>query len=88
MAGELDIDFLQDLLDSPQEQEETVNNGLYPLPAQKGPLRYNEDERPCVNLTGKTTCGSPTHWRVQSVPRCMVHALYRLNELLIEKGVS
>lgn len=47
-----------------------------------GPLRYSETERRCASRG----CGSSTHYAVQGVPRCTVHALQEMNEMLVNQG--
>lgn len=53
---------------------------------QKGPLRWYEHSMPCSNHAGYRGggCGSPTYCRVEGAPLCMMHALRRLNELVLE----
>lgn len=51
---------------------------------QKGPLRIYDTEMRCTS----PRCGSPTYYKVQGMPKCHVHALNLLNELLIEKGID
>jgi hypothetical protein len=53
--------------------------------AQKGPLRFYERSMPCANHEGYrgSGCGSPTYCKVEHEPLCMMHALRRLNELVI-----
>lgn len=50
---------------------------------QEGPLRFFDVEMRCANRG----CSSPTYCKVQGVPRCFVHALHVLNEMLVAKGV-
>jgi hypothetical protein len=47
-----------------------------------GPLRYIEVEKRCSSRG----CGSMTHYTVQGAPKCTVHALDELNEMLISRG--
>lgn len=54
----------------------------YPVPEQFGPLRWHDKEVRCASRG----CASPTYLKVSRVPRCMVHALRELNEMLIELG--
>jgi hypothetical protein len=45
---------------------------------QKGPLRWMEVEMRCASRG----CSSPTYCTVNSVPRCVMHALRQLNEMI------
>jgi hypothetical protein len=47
-----------------------------------GPLRYSETERRCSSRG----CGSMTHYAVQGAPKCTIHALTELNEMLVHQG--
>lgn len=49
---------------------------------QYGPLRYYDTEMRCSSRR----CGSPTHYKVQGAPKCTVHALKELNEMLFNQG--
>jgi len=82
MPDGLNLSFLEDLLNETEQPQE--NEYKYPRPTQNGPLRHFDTTMRCTNYR----CGSPTNFKVQGVPRCMIHSLYRLNELLIEKGVN
>lgn len=76
--------------------------GYPPLP-QVGPLRMYDVEMLCVvsgyyeidpvtyERTWKKThgaCRSPTYYKVEGLPMCGIHALMKLNELLVERGVE
>lgn len=52
-----------------------------PGPIQLGPLRWAEDTKPCASRG----CTSPTMIRVQGIPRCVTHALYALNEIILRE---
>lgn len=52
----------------------------YPVPPQYGPLRQFDREMRCA-CRG---CSSPTHFKVNAVPRCMIHALRELNLMIHE----
>jgi hypothetical protein len=56
----------------------------YPHPQQDGPLRWFDREMRCANRG----CSSSTYIKVQGIPRCMMHSLSELNNLLIGKGVK
>lgn len=49
-------------------------------PSQKGPLRFYDRERRCASRG----CGSPTYCAIEGVPYCMMHSLYKLNDLVLE----
>jgi hypothetical protein len=52
----------------------------YPVPQQKGPVRWFDREMRCANRG----CSSPTYLKVEYVPRCMMHALQELNGLVVK----
>lgn len=57
----------------------------YDIPEQHGPLRYFEPPwKPCASRG----CRSPTPYKVSGVRYCTVHALRKLNNMLIERGVE
>lgn len=67
---------------SPQE---ATYEPLMPAHIQRGPLRWYDKEMRCA-LRG---CTSPTYCRINGIPRCMIHALHDLNELLLAfEGVA
>jgi hypothetical protein len=47
---------------------------------QNGPLRLYDYEMRCASLG----CNSPTYFKVEGAPRCAMHALKELNQLVIE----
>ena len=47
-----------------------------------GPLRYSETERRCSSRG----CGVMTHYAVQGAPKCTIHALTELNDMLVNQG--
>lgn len=68
-------------------------------PPQWGPLRYFDKERRCENSgyaaidpeTNKRyykktqgRCNSPTHWELDGVPYCLLHASYKMSDQLFE----
>jgi hypothetical protein len=71
---DLTLDDLEDLLDEPS------------IPQQKGPLRRFDREMQCLNSYGprKISCRSPTYYKVNGIPLCSVHAIQRLNDIIIE----
>lgn len=77
----MDLDFIQSLLDTPQESAEDIEkviNELYPVQPQTGPLRYYDTEMRCLSRR----CGSPTHYKLNNVPKCETHCLKEMNEML------
>jgi hypothetical protein len=53
---------------------------IYKPNSVNGPVRYYESTLRCVNKK----CGSPTHLKINGIPRCFTHAIIELNDLLIE----
>jgi len=45
-----------------------------------GPLKYYDSTHRCASRG----CSAPTHFKVEGVPRCIIHALNALNELIVE----
>lgn len=70
------------------------------LPPQLGPLKSHEKEQRCVSSGyyaidletneryykkySRGSCRSPTHWTLDGIPLCSVHAMYRMSELILE----
>jgi len=52
----------------------------YPPPPQFGPLRWFDKEMRCASRG----CGSPTYTQLEGIPRCGMHALKKMNEMLYE----
>jgi hypothetical protein len=50
---------------------------------QVGPLRLRDKSMRCASRG----CASPTYVQVSGTPYCMMHALHKLNERLVEVGV-
>lgn len=46
---------------------------------QGGPLRWYDYEMRCASLG----CGSPTYTKIEGAPRCMMHALKEINQIVI-----
>lgn len=82
MASVTDLDFLDNLLQ--EEKDPTIMTGRYPIPEQRGPLRQFEKEHRCASKG----CGSPTHFKLQNIPRCSIHALRAMNDMLFDLGVE
>ena len=55
----------------------TTDKG-YPPPKQFGPLRWFDKEMRCASRG----CSSPTVLQLEGTPRCSVHALRIMNEML------
>lgn len=80
----MELDFLQELLEaSPEEVNETVRK-LYAVPPQEGPFRFFDREMRCASRG----CSSPTHYKLQGIAYCSKHCLLKMNEMLIELGVT
>lgn len=58
--------------------------GGYPAPKQYGPVRFRDIPSRCVSRR----CGSSTYIEVEGVRYCMMHAIRKLNEMLIGHGVG
>jgi hypothetical protein len=54
------------------------------IPEQHGPMRHFDREMRCAS----PGCGSPTHFKLEGIPRCMVHCLREMNEMLIGMGIN
>jgi hypothetical protein len=54
---------------------------LLPRPVQFGPLQVFDTTGRCA----QRNCSSPTHFRVNGIPKCSSHALTELNKLILEK---
>lgn len=63
------------------EAEDTARS--YPTPKQEGPLRYWDATLRCASKG----CSSPTHWKLQGVPYCYIHAMRKMNIMLVSFGV-
>lgn len=82
-----DLDFLEGLLNEPtsvDDDDETFLVKLYKVPEQKGPVRFYDDTLRCASRG----CSSPTHFKVQGVAYCMTHVVWKLNDMLLERGVE
>lgn len=65
---------------SPEKIEELLKvKKPYPIPKQYGPLRRFENEMRCASRG----CGSPTYLQLNGIPRCSVHAMKLMNEMLM-----
>jgi hypothetical protein len=68
---------------APEQIKELLKQGSqvgYPPPPQFGPLRWFDTEMRCSSRG----CGSPTHCKLEGIPRCGMHALKKMNEMLYE----
>ena len=74
-------DLASELLASPEEKPKAEPR---PRPIQVGPLRFFDTEFRCASRG----CGSSTRWKVCGIPRCVVHALRELNDMLHALGVE
>lgn len=79
-----DLDFLEEILE--QGVDETVEfiHKIYKVPEQKGPVRFFDATLHCASRG----CSSPTHFKLQGVPYCMIHVVWKLNDMLLELGVE
>jgi hypothetical protein len=53
----------------------------YAPPVQLGPLRVHDREQRCASRG----CGSPTYYTFDYVPRCSVHVLWIMSEIIREQ---
>lgn len=51
---------------------------------QVGPLRHFDREMRCASRG----CGSSTFYKLEGIPKCTTHLLFRMNEMLVELGVE
>lgn len=80
--SDLDLSSILEILDAPEPTES--KHKYYAPPDQVGPLRWVDKDMRCASRG----CSSPTTCKVQGVPYCLMHALRRLNEMLVEQGVA
>lgn len=71
-----------DFIDTLLVESEPKSN--HPIPEQYGPLRQFETVGRCASRG----CSSPTFFKVQGIHYCMIHALRKLNEMLVALGVD
>jgi hypothetical protein len=64
--------------------EDVAAQTVDPRPEQTGPLRQYDTTMRCA-CRG---CSSPTFFKIQGIPRCMIHALRELNYMLVQRGVE
>lgn len=85
MTAITDLDALTELLETPDKiSDEAFYLKLYKVPKQKGPVRFFDATLRCASRG----CGSPTHFKLQGVPYCMIHTIWKLNDLLLSMGVE
>lgn len=72
----LSQDFIKQLLKD--DKKPTGSN--YPRVQQNGPLRFVDKEFRCASKG----CACPTYIKVDWIPRCQIHALHILNQMVID----
>ena len=73
------------VIENAEDFEAEVTTGRkYPIPEQHGPLRRHDNTLRCASRG----CSSPTTFSVMMVPRCYIHALLEMNEMLYGFGVE
>jgi hypothetical protein len=87
----LDTDAITALLSQP------ANEGYPPHP-QEGPVRFVDKEMRCLVsgykdnegnwIKTKGKCNSSTYVKVEGIPTCMIHAVHKLNEMIVEREAS
>ena len=83
MNKTLDAATINALLERGSDTDHTYLRKKYEVPEQNGPLRYFEPPWKRCACRG---CGSPTPYRINGIPRCTVHALRELNQMLVDNG--
>jgi hypothetical protein len=73
----LDQETIQALLKAETTKRRSYDNP-HRIP-QSGPLRWFDYEMRCASLG----CNSPTYAKVEGAPRCAMHALKELNQMVI-----
>jgi hypothetical protein len=58
--------------------EEVKPDRKYPVPEQVGPLRRYDTAMTCTSRR----CGSPTFFKFQGAPLCMIHCLNAMNQMI------
>ena len=64
--------------------EESETTARYEAPVQHGPLRQFDNYFRCASRG----CSSPTFFKLQGIPYCMIHCLRTMNDMLVERGVE
>jgi hypothetical protein len=72
------------VIENAEEFEEVTTGRQYPIPEQHGPLCLHDETKRCASKG----CSSPTIYTVMGIPRCYVHALREMNEMLYNFGVE
>lgn len=82
----MELDFLTELLDTPQstDDNEAFLVKLYKVPEQHGPVRFFDVTLRCVSRG----CSSPTHFKLHGIPYCMIHLIWKMNDKFIEMGIE
>lgn len=80
------LEFLEELLNQPQQSDDTEAFlvKLYKVPEQHGPIRFFDATLRCASRG----CSSPTHFKFQGVPYCMIHLIWQSNDKLLEMGLE
>jgi hypothetical protein len=95
----LDANVLEELLKPKPAAQQKIKYTAREFPPQWGPLKYFDKERRCLNsgyaaidpdtneryykkTHGK--CDSPTHWELDGTPMCLLHAAYKMSDMLYE----
>jgi hypothetical protein len=85
MNKSLDSATIAALLERGSDGDDSFIRKTYAIPEQYGPLRYFDPPwKPCASRG----CRSPTPYKVSGIRYCTVHALRKLNDMLIERGVE
>lgn len=75
---EIDATTIAALLKGEHAQE--LRGSPFPRDEQFGPLRWYDVEMRCA----ARRCNSPTYCKVDGIPNCTMHALKRLNDVIVQ----
>jgi len=74
MGNPLSKDQIASLLEQDRRSNLSVRE-RYPIPEQKGPIKYHDKHERCV----KRRCGSPSHWTFNGSRYCVPHLVEEVN---------
>jgi len=80
----MELDFLEQILEESVDETKEYVHKLYAVPEQNGPFRFFDTEKRCSSRG----CSSPTHYKLQGISYCSKHCLLKMNDMLIELGVT
>lgn len=81
----MELDFLEELIDTPEVvDDEAFLVKLYKVPEQTGPVRFFDATLRCTSRG----CSSPTHFKLQGIPYCMIHLIWKMNSMMLAMGIE